>query len=653
MAPTVARGLLALLAASGTLFGCHDLTLPAAGVDAGRGPDVDIQQPVANDANHPLLLSSRVLIVANDADGVASVELFCGTAQIATLRAAPFDSLVDFSGCRPFVTAAVAPATLPTLDLDVIATDTLGHQSRAAAHVYFDARSPVLTTNLPPFVSPGGTLRFRVASAIALDGPPSARVGGGLATVLEAGDSDPTHPTFEISQTGLPQIGVDALAPGTPLTYEALVETSKTLPVILQATGSNGNVARLELSTELSRVRFDQPVPGIIPAVPAVTPEVHYRNPVAFARGLSLPLLLSPSSVTQFVPAFFGSDGHYEPFSDPNVINVSGNTPLALISTGAMVSSFFQTLVQVIDFSPAGDGGSTVSTHVTFDPAGTASAVLTEGGFCALLGSGGGTCVDELRCFYGDGGSNVADAPADCRPLAGTLAVPSGAAVLSLKTLNAKGAPFWDVGIAGQSLVIGPSTGFTLSGGTCGFSSVERVQPTGEGSFAMALVGNSALGAPCRGFFLMDSAGKFTASYAVPYDTVGANWRVVTALRDRSLVTFRYDSGNTVLERWSPDATKPDKAAIIPGLLSEFETGAVVWHTSASSYADGSFVVTFVAGVNVFRQAVLSMNAAFEPRYLYFYPRLTVSNPYLAAAEASELVYFVDVGNGHVLGLSR
>src|SRR6201999_504731 len=104
---------------------------------------------------HPLLLASRVLLDAEDADGVAQVQILCGTTSVATFRAPPYDATIDFSGCLPFVTAPAASGTLPTITLHVVATDTLGHSTEQDLHTYFDTTLPVITTTLPQYVRSG------------------------------------------------------------------------------------------------------------------------------------------------------------------------------------------------------------------------------------------------------------------------------------------------------------------------------------------------------------------------------------------------------------------------------------------------------------------------------------------------------------------
>ncbi|MFN0061817.1 MAG: hypothetical protein ACKVPX_04785 [Myxococcaceae bacterium] len=697
-----------LLAASWALLnlGCRDLAVP--GSTTPVGPTIRIVSPQPGKLEP---LSTVIDVEVGSADGVATVQAFCGPTRVLELRDAPYQAVIDMRPCMPYLVSDPNQAGVGRITLLLRATSLAGASNEASVEVDVDTRVPVLTTDLANRIAPIAPLTFRVFSDQPLLAPPDVRLGGLSAVVTEVPGATAPY-VFEARVDKPPPLGVDAMPPGTPVTTETLQETEKLVSVSIEGLGLNRNAARLNFSTMLSRVRWMRPVPGRV-RVPGAPDEA--KAPVPTPYGVVLTVRDAAGTGGPTRPLIMGApDGRLIPFDDRLLDggwahvgndkqgNVMLTRPASVNDTEfriAQVGTAFPSIIGPV-FPDGGvdggfdggvdggvDGGTMVDAGVPPDVGVDGGVILntrfTEpmvrhdtslcgwplvqgapvAGGCLSGATVNFTCIDE----------NLVARPIASFPpisLASTRGTAtSGGAMLA--TNEAQGGGFTLPACGWAWSIFDPSVGTATYiqhdiPGTldpCRVSLPRRLLPTGGSTFLVIARADCQGGAGdySEDVILIAGSGRTTpelGTHAALVNRTFTSPAPLAALPDGSLITIRTDFGQTFFEHWPPSGAAPILLARLWGTLSyvPLPPGPDGQSLAASNVkvlpnAQLILLVTLSGSNDV---AVLNLGQNFTPRWLYVYPR-RVDNALaqLVVSEDGATAYLVDLANQWVVSLAR
>ncbi len=637
--------------------GCLNLDLPTV-PPTPPPPYLTVVTPKPGDV---IGLSSQVSVTAASVYGITDVSVLCGppdggprTIQVWT--APPYAALVDFSLCQG-LTGPNPDGGYPLLQLQVVAQSDAGIPQQAALEVAFNTVGPVLSIQYPPSAQPKAPFTVQVTSNTALSSFPVVTLDSQPATSVTVTQAGP-QPTYNVFFQSAPGLGTDntSYTPGVPVPIEVLTDTERTVRLLVSATAANGNGTQLDLGVDLTRVVWDRYIPGR----PASTSPIDWAaEPVAFDGGLILPLATAnPASATSvWIPGLLGqADGTFYGFQ-------TSQLPGGL--DGGYVARGLNARGQTLFFDFTGNG----SNLLLASPSNSAASNVTATGGPPVANAPL-TRVDDLLCLQ--------DSVAACSTDAGieslTCFDPQLNQVTTSSGLTFTGPPTPGVVAGGGGRYLSPNVGVcgsswnlvditqgkvsfgpTAEPPGCAVQSISKLLSVGDGTFVVQLISNCSItGVPVPVYpILRVGAGSaILGSYMAPLGSPShTQAEVVGALADGRVVTVSNAPPYTTFELWALNATTPDVISPIAGLYdTEDATLASVLPLSTYSGADGSFAV-LLSGATL-GVGVLAFAPNLQPRWLYVYPRTTLSSSTrLVSAASFPEVYLVDEFNEYAVSL--
>lgn len=646
LASSIATAVVLLLA------GCRDLSYSSAD-GGGSGPSIAFVSPQPNDT---LRLNQAVELDVEDANGIRRVTLLCETVPVASWTSAPFTGTVDFSPCRGLGT--ISGTTTREMQLVVTAEDKLGSTSEAREPILLETSTADVQVSLPQRVAPGAELLIRVTSSQPLESVPLIRVGTQLAEPVSQ-STDLRDFIERIAQ--MPSLGIDTYDGGSELVpIEVLDDIEQPISVTVDARLTAANPAHLETVVWLSRVLWERPIPGVYN--PGDTWEQSSR-PAASARGLQLPLLVSPDG--GWLPGFFAAgDGSHSSFRASaldggyNVRALDAQGRVLLTRSGRSVEHVF---LEADTYAPLrADAG-------TFDLNALTFPMHRVGDFlCQERIFGPSTCpaptaTHGLNCASATGElrtqdySSSSDLSANQQP---GVIVPAGDSYLAVNYAQLCGGGYT-----------------TFTGNPAGTMSVRvpinspfgayKVLPLMNGNYAITHGLPNASGAPYPVTLLLPATGapqsyfppEALAVFGLSGPFVGLPpSTVVMGRTDQSVVTLRLEAPYTVLEAWQPGAATPEARVRLPGMYELYSRSPVTTyptHTALSQTTGRSALILrrpASAGASGF--LVVVFDDKFRPAWIYRPTRLTAGLELVADAKSSHL-YVIDLSNQTVTALMR
>ena len=658
--------------------GCLNLDLPYA-PDGGVPPSLKVLAPQPGDT---VTLTSIVAVASDSVGGAPTVTLNCrppdgGAAaqvQVYTWVGPPYQAVVDFTRCEKLAGQSADAGTGP-MQLHVESFLTGGPKAQVDVPVLLDSSAANLLVTYPPSVQP--LSRFEVVVVpidrtlaadpeVALDGTPADSV-----TFQTLGDGGPSYRAVFQSAPGL---GIDQyrgpfpnpLTGQPPLPIEVLTETSRTAQLTIDAKAFNGNPTHLDRAVDLSRVVWDRSIPGR-PLTSVSSASV--ADPVPVLSGLVLPLAtddLNPTPTSRWIPGLMGAaDGVYTPF-DPSIL--PGGLDGGFLASGinaagqTLFAAGIRNLTQVALAPVPG-------THAPLAPAAFPTTVLTPltpvGAFLCLPDSVSGVSqtgcpnADSLLCI--DPGLGRPTMSGTSGPIVGfnppaTGAV-AGAGGTYLAPATAGCDMAWVMGTFASGTMTFQSRNDPDPNATvrvCAFQSVDREFPLGDGSVVVALT-SFCTGPGTNEFPVLrvSAGGIILGSYIVARGAPApVRPNVVAALVDGRVVTLENQAPYSVFKLWSLGKTAPDAVALIPGLYEYDDSSALPsLGRNIVAAADGSLAV-LLSGAPL-GVGVLAFGPGLQPRWFYFYPRLTApaAQRLFGASDLGQL-YLLDGTNNHIAALT-
>jgi hypothetical protein len=628
------------------LAGCRDLDIPSSLNGRNPGPTLAFlsPQPLPDGGVPQMSLQGFVAVTAEDADGVASVDLSCeaggNTGGLAHLTVEPFQSSVNFAPCRP---PGTPNGTSIALTLTAVGTDSLGNSSSQAQNlqVLVDGTVAALTLDAPPRVAPSQAFDLFVDSDLPLLSPPSVEVDS-VPAVFIGSDISPgkNHYQFHVAQA--PPLGADRV-PSGPVPLNILEETERALGVHVEAKAATGNTSELTGQIILARVLWDRALP--VPALAGAAEST--LVPTATSTGVVVPIQV-PSG---WEPVFLDlADGA------PSFIP-SASIPLAFLPRG------INGLGQPIYNSRS---GTPWKTRIFDMPSGAtvrdAQVLLSS---ARPLGRVGGFACEETMSA-----TTVCPATATMVTCIGpTSEVQISAGIVAYNTSTAPymaasnnvllvGGLTTPVCAANQSIRL-----FDLSNATApasyAFGPFLRTFGVGDGSFFGAF--QDTFGTEIRQFNASNGSIQNTTTGPPTLPGLGLLFNyteLLLARPDGSIVAYKSNPPYTYFGAWNVAAGTVSPLTNIPITLEfGFTPSRVQENAILASNGDIYLLLRRYGVASGERVAVLRLDSNLQARWLYLYPRNDPgTNAYdfhLAVDDVNGRIYLVDGSNGYAVALAR
>ncbi len=350
MKPNLSPYAAALLA----LSACRDLDLPRASADGeapNAGPSIRFVTP---EPGAPVALDVAVKLEASDVDGLREVTLSCGDGiLLRRWLTGPYEAQVNLSACGAGAEGPVA------LHADAVDRRGAASETPASTTVALDARIAGLAVQVPPRVAPGGTLTAQIDSDVALQGLPVVRVEGATAQVVDRGPASEPLRHFTATLSPLPGLGTDLPGGGTIAnpTLEQLEQVSRSLVVEVEGRAGNGNLTRVTVPTELSRVLWERALPA---TTFAVSGHGDPKAPVATARGL----VVATGTTSSWLPLYLDAQSARVTTLGPAQLDAA-EYAVGLLPDGTTV--FVNPNLQTVRFLPEAATGAGLSVNGKID----------------------------------------------------------------------------------------------------------------------------------------------------------------------------------------------------------------------------------------------------------------------------------------------
>jgi hypothetical protein len=601
------------------LSGCRPLDEKSAAM-GGDGPRVQLASPRPEEI---LPVRWRVVLSAEDVDGVQQVSLSCGPEgtsdrpPLHTWTAGPYEADLDLTPCL-----GGSASTQTRVELRVLALDGVGNAGTAQVVFVVDRSLPSVVAQLPSRVGPRQQVPVRLETGSALAGPPVVRVDGAPLPLVAKGSA------WEGAFTA-PALGAAAWTGAGPAPASVLEDLEETVTVTVSARSAAGNELSFTREVAVSVVAWERDVAA---RLIRVTEEGHL--PVATAEGLAVAVqsedaadggwlparlvfesgaLQMPELPEEFTAHTFGADGR------PVLHGFTG--------TGTPVLVKMEWNGQLSTPVPAAFSG----TPTVRLPDRTCHQVAVTGG------CGGAVPTYKYQCADGSSSPVVSPASSETRGDLARFSAVSGAAAVSLAFEGCFNSPeaslFWDGTVASSP---------TLSEVEGGFRPIQRLLPVGDKmQFTLTFHSKAQQKVVTRrldatGF--MNEPAMLTADRDVLFVRPGT----------KTVVTATEEEGKTRLELFIAGHPGPSGATVLlPGLFRHAGPAALApTQLTAAVFADDRAL--YLGRTHSHGRAVVALNPDLSVAYVYRYPRATSS---LTLVQGPERVYLVDADNDRVTAL--